>query len=283
VIVPILLLAASAALVPKVYAPGMPVDGYEKVPAPNSKMRMNEASATTVPWVDSNAWRYMRGVRKAFYAELPPGTAALAAAEAHAWGVDAILQPAPDDVPALNTMLAFLEKVGSPGLPVRANLGIIDDGSAELPEVLNLLSRRNLPYKVETAPDPKLDLNIKIGSEQYPRDSVKNPSDFAARVREQLGDDKRLVRLFNTYTVLVNLTGDNHRSRLHMVNYSRRPAKDVRVRVLGRYKDVKLAEANDPAAAAKDVAVVGDATEFTVPLLTTYAVVDLNSSKEGGK
>ena len=59
-----------------------------------------------------------------------------------------------------------------------ANIGIVDDGSPEMAEVLNLLSRRNLLYRVVTAPDPKLDLNIRIGSEQYPRDAVKQPQRF---------------------------------------------------------------------------------------------------------
>jgi hypothetical protein len=275
VIASILLIAAAI----RVFEPGTPVDGYEKVPAPNIQMRMNEASATTVPWIDSNAWRYMRGLSKALYAELPVGTAALAAAEAHAWGADAMLQPAPEDRDRLNAMLEFLKRVDAPRMPVRANIGIIDDKSVDLPEVLNLLSRRNLPYRVVAEPDKKLDLNIKIGSAQYPRDAVKNPNDFAARVREKLTDEKRLIRLFNTYTVLVNLTGDASKGRLYMVNYSRRPARDVRVRVLGNYAEIKLAEASDAAMAAKDVVVTGGATEFTVPQIVTYAVVDLRQKR----
>jgi hypothetical protein len=270
-IVPVLLIAAAI----RIFEPGIAVDGHEKVPAPKIQMRMNEASATTVPWIDSNAWRFMRGLSRALYSELPAGTAALAAAEAHAWGVDAVLQPAPEDRDQLNAMLEFLKRIDAPRMPVLANVGIVDDKSDELPEVLNLMSRRNLPYKVVAAPDRKLDLNVQIGSAQYPRDAVKNPSDFAARVREKLTDEKRLVRLFNTYTVLVNLTGEGGKARLHLVNYSKRPVKDVRVRVLGVYRDVKLAEASDPGMAAKDVLAAGGATEFTVPQIGTYAVVDL--------
>ena len=269
--VPVLLIAAAI----RIFEPGMPVDDYEKVPAPSIQMRMNEASATTVPWIDSNGWKFMRGLSKAYYAELPAGTAALAAAEAHAWGVDAVLQPAPEDRDRLNAMLEFLKRVDAPRMPVRANVGIVEDKSDEFPEVLNLMSRRNLPYKVVAAPDKKLDLNIQIGSAQYPKDAVSDPNDFAARVREKLTDEKRLVRLFNTYTVLVNLTGERAKSRLYMVNYSRRPVKDVRVRVLGEFKEVRLAEASDASIAAKDVVVTGGATEFTVPHLATYAVVDL--------
>jgi hypothetical protein len=271
------MLAAAIGGFPRVYTPDTSVEGYTKVPPPNIRMRMNEASATTVPWIDSNASRYMRGVKKAFYAKLPAGAAPLAAAEAFTYGVDAILEPAPEDTQALNSMLDFLRRVDAPRMPMLANIGIVDDGGPEMAEVLNLLSRRNLLYRVVTAPDPKLDLNIRIGSEQYPRDAVKNPNDFAARVREKLTDDKRLVRLFNTYTVIVNLTGEKDRARLHVLNYARRPAKDIRVRVLGEYNQVKLQEAADANLAAEDVVVVDRGTEFTIPQITTYAVIDLQS------
>jgi hypothetical protein len=280
VIALVLMLAAAIGGLPRVYTPDTSVEDYTKVPPPNIRMRMNEASATTVPWIDSNASRYMRGVKKAFYAKLPAGSAPLAAAEAFAYGVDAILEPAPDDKQTLDTMLEFLRRVDAPRMPMLANIGIVDDASPEMAEVLNLLSRRNLLYRVVTAPDPKLDLNIRIGSEQYPRDAVKNPNDFAARVREKLTDDKRLVRLFNTYTVIVTLTGENGRARLHVLNYARRPAKDIRVRVLGEYKQVKLHEAADVNVAAQDVVVADGGTEFTIPQIATYAVIDLESKSK---
>ena len=208
------LLFAAAASLPRLYAPDIPVDGYEKVPPPSIKMRVDEASATSVPWIDSNASRYMRGVRKAFYANVPVGAGPLALAEAHAWGVDAVVQSAPEDSERVNAMLAFLQRIDAPRMPALANIGIVDDGSEGIAEVLNLLSRRNLLYRVVSAPERTLDINIRVGSEQYPRSSIANPNDFAARVRERLKDEKRLVRLFGTYTVLVNLTGAGDRARL---------------------------------------------------------------------
>ena len=36
-----------------------------------------------------------------------------------------------------------------------ANIGIVDDGSPAMEEVLNMLTRRNLLYRVVTAPDPQ--------------------------------------------------------------------------------------------------------------------------------
>jgi hypothetical protein len=276
-LIPVLLLAAAFAAIPRVQAPGVSAAGYEKVPPPSIQMRVNEASATTVPWINSNAWRFQRGLSKALYAGLPEGAAPLAAAEAHAWGVDALLEPAPADAGSLNAMLDFQKRIDAPRMPVLANVGIIDDKSKEMPELLNLLSRRNLLYRIVSEPDPKLDLNIRIGSKQYPREAVRNPNDFAARVREQLSDEKRLVRLFGTYTVLVNLTGEPGRARLYLVNYARRPAKDVRVRVLGEYNRVQLFEAADPKQTAQDVAIADGGTELTIPQITTYAVIDLQN------
>jgi hypothetical protein len=266
---------AAALAVPRLHEAGAPADAYEKVPPPSIQMRISEASATTVPWIDSNAWRYMRGLKKALYAELAASTGALAAAEAHAWGVDALLQPAPEDVAQTKAMLDFIRRIDAPRMPQLANVGIVDDGTEEMAEVLNLLSRRNLLSRVVSKEDPELDLTIRLGSKHYPKSAVQDPNDFAARVREQLGDSKRLLRLFGTYTVLANLTGERGRARLYLVNYSRRPVKDVRVRILGNYRRARLHEAADPNQAATDFAVIDGGTEFTVPLIRTYAVIDL--------
>src|SRR5688572_7827336 len=54
---------------------------FEVVPGPGVRFVENVAQATTAPWVDSNAWRFQRGVRKVHYAKLAPGASPLAAAE----------------------------------------------------------------------------------------------------------------------------------------------------------------------------------------------------------
>jgi hypothetical protein len=267
-------------LIPVLLAWALLAGDYVDVPAPKMERRTDVASATSVPWIDSNGWRFLRGTTKARYAKLPPGSAALAAAEAHAYGVDAVFEPAESDKESLASMQAFIKRIEAPRLPVRANIGVIDDGSAEIEEVLNLLGRRNLLYKVIRKPDPSLDVNVRLGTKQFPRDAAADPNGFAARVREQLGDDKRLVRLFGSYTVLAHLTGNRGRARLYLLNYSPRPVRDLRVRVLGEYGEVKLAEAADAAEAAKDIMMSEGGTEFTVPALKTYAVVDLVANKE---
>lgn len=251
------------------------VVSWMKVPAPRLENRTDVAAATTVPWIDANGWRFRRGLRKAFYSELPAGSAPLAAAEAHAYGVEAVLAPSPEDLPALSAMLRFLLSVGEVRLPVRANIGVVDDQSPLLGEALNLLSRRNLLYTVIAEPDARLDVNVRVGTKKYPRKSLANPSEFAARVRAELGDERRLLRIFNTYTVLGHLTGDSSRARLYLINYSPRPAKDVHVRVRGSYTRAKLADSHVPSMEAADASRHQGGMEFTVPQIHTYTVVDL--------
>ncbi|MEJ7609515.1 MAG: hypothetical protein WKF37_25395 [Bryobacteraceae bacterium] len=270
-----LALALGVASLPRIYAPSVSTEGYSPVPAPRMEMRMNVASATTAPWIDANGWRYLRGLKKASYLNLPAGAAPLAAAEAFAYGIEAVIEPAPGDEAPLAAMLHFLQSVETTELPIRANIGMVDDGSPGFEEVLNLMGRRNLAYKVVKTPDPKLDLNVRLGSPEYPAESAKNPSDFAARVRERLSDSRRVVRIFGTYNVIAHVTGDLQYTRLHLLNYGKRPAKDVRVRVAGEFSKVIVAEANDPSLRPMDQAVANNGTEFTVPQITTYAVVDL--------
>ena len=221
--------------------------GFEVVPPPGVRMVANEAQATTAPWVDSNGWRFKRGIRKAHYAKLPPGSAALAAAEAFAFDVDALLDPAPADVEELGRMLQFLNAQSQPRLPVMANIGVVDDRSPAMAEVLNLLTRRNLLYRIVSAPDPALDVTVRLGTADFPTESAANPSDFAARVRAKLGDDMRLVRLYGTSSVVAHLVGNGKQVRLYLLSYGGRrgggaqargqQAQGIRVRVLGRCAD----------------------------------------------
>jgi hypothetical protein len=276
---------SAAALVERGLAAAAPADaaGFEVVPGPGVRFVANVAQSTTAPWIDSNAWRFKRGLRKVSYAKIAAGGSPLAAAEAFTFGVDAILNPDPADVDELGRMLQFL-KDAAPVRPLRAmaNIGVVDGPSPLLGEVLNLLSRRNLLYTVVTKPDPALDLTVELGSPEFPEEMAANPSDFAARVRARLGDDKRLVRLYGTSTVMAHLTGNARAARLHLLSYggSRRqptsPQQGIRVRVLGRYKPTKLAAYGAPAdAALTDVENLPTATEFSMPAFRTLAIVDL--------
>ncbi|MCU1232920.1 MAG: hypothetical protein JWP63_887 [Candidatus Solibacter sp.] len=255
--------------------------GFQAVPAPGVRFQANVAQATTSPWVDSNAWRFQRGMRKADYSKLAAGAAPLAAAEAFTYHADAILNPDPADVPELAKMLGFLKALDQPALPAMANIGIVDDGSPVMGEVLNMLTRRNLLYRVVAKPDPKLDLSVRLGDRDFPKESANNPSDFAAVVRGKLGDDKRFVRLYGSNTAIAYLTGDGKRARLSVLSYSRnRSQAGLRVRVLGRYSPAKFAAYGvAPDGGLADIENPENATEFSVPAFNTIAVIDLEAAK----
>jgi hypothetical protein len=259
---------------------------FQEVPAPALRFRIDNARATRAPWVDSNAWRFIQGVSKAHYAKLPAGAAPLAAAEAFTFDVDAVLNPDPKDVEPLGTMLEFLKAHQQPALPSLANIEVVDDGGTPaMGEVLNLLARRNLLYRVVRKAERKLDLTVQLGTKEFPAADAANPYDMAAKVREKLGDDKRLVRLYGTSTTIVRLTGDGKRARLYLLEYGAArdrnmgggPDQTLRVRLLGRYRPTTFA-AFGAAAGAKltDVEHPGQTTEFWVPAFTTLAIVDLD-------
>lgn len=289
------LTAAGAPLVARGVAAAAPADpaaaGFETVPAPGVKFVANVAQSTTAPWIDSNAWRFKRGLRKANYATLAAGGSPLAAAEAFTFGVDAILNPDAADLDELGKMLEFLKGVPVRPLPDLANIAVVDGSSPLLGEVMNLLARRNLLYKVVTKPEPKL-VTVQLGSKAFPEQSAANPSDFAAMVRAKVGDDKRLVRLFGTSTVMAQLRGDDRNARLFLLAYGsggggggrRAPGgaqpSGIRVRVLGHYKPSTLAAYGAPAGAAlADITSLPEATEFTLPAFRTIAIVDLERLK----
>ncbi|MGE5567398.1 MAG: hypothetical protein ACM3S5_00025 [Rhodospirillales bacterium] len=243
---------------------------YESALPPGVEWQVNAASATRMPWIDANGWQFIRKPNAAWWYDVPAGAAALAAAEAFAYGADAVLRIDPADLDALGRMRAFLRSVDGPALPAMTNITVVDDNSPELDEALNMLARRNLLFRVASAPDHSSDLNLRAGPE------AADPVLFAVRARQELTDEKRLVRIYGSDTVLVRLTGDGTRARVHLLNYAQRPVEGLRVRVRGIYKTGVLHAPDAAGAALADYAASEGATEFTVPRLEIYAVVDLN-------
>jgi hypothetical protein len=256
---------------------------FEKIPPPRLEFRPDVSQATSAPWIDSNGSRFQRGIKKANYATLPAGSAALAAAEAFTFDVQAILNPDAADVEPLGNMLQFLKGREQPALPVMANIGVVDDRSPEMSEILNLLTRRNLLYRVVAAPDRTLNLTVQLGTPEFPRDAAANPYEFATRVRAKLGDDNRLVRLYGTSTVIAHLTGDKTRARLYLLSYGgnrrqQRGQGSIRVRLLGRYEPTAFAAFEaEPDAKLTDIEHPGSTTEFSVPGFVACATVDLRA------
>ena len=238
-----------------------------KLPSPGVRYRMNEARASSAPWIDTNGARFARGGKGQPLITAGEGKAALAAAEAHAYGAAALIAAPAKDWPAFGAMRKFLATLPAGDLPALANIGFQDDGSAAAREEMNLLIRRNLLFRVVTAPDPKLDLNVK------PKGG--DPSAFAYEVRQKLTDGKRLLRLYGSEVVVARLSGDAARRRVALLNYGPRPVEGVRIRVLGRWPKVTAhvyGEKVEPA----DVTTDAEATEFSLPRLPIYAVVELS-------
>ena len=247
----------------------------EPLPVPGITARANLASPTRIPWIVANGWRFARNPRSKYLYELPAGKAVLAAAEAHAYGADVALKIDPSDAGPLGAMLTFLEGLPALDLPVVADLAVVDDGSAVTGEVMNLLARRNLLYLILPAPSPRFQINIAVGTPPYPREEAADPSALVLRIRRQLTDDQRTLRIFGSETVMCRLTGDERQIRLHLINYGGRDIEGLRIRVRGRYASGASHVAGAGRVPLQDHVIESGATEFSIPRLTSYAVVDL--------
>src|SRR6185436_12597632 len=136
----------------------------ERLPSPGITPRAGVASPTRAPWVEANGWRFTRHPAAKFVYDVPAGKAPLAAAEAFAYGADAVLKIAPADLGALGAMLAFLETVPPVELPAVSDFAVVDDGSTATAEVMNLLARRNLLFQVAQSPTTQFLNKIRIGT-----------------------------------------------------------------------------------------------------------------------
>jgi hypothetical protein len=239
---------------------------------------MNEASATNAPWIVANGWRFIRRPDGRFYYDVTGRQAALAAAEAYCYGANAIIRTDASGLKPLAGMLAFLRTITGEPLPPVADIGYIDDGSGVSGEVMNLLVRENLLFQLVAAPDRRLKLNVKLGTKEYPLEHAKNPGTVAHEVRANLTDEKRSVRIYGSQVVVARLTASGDRVRLHLLNYAgaNRKVDAIRVRVLGQYAQHHLWLADGAGVELLDYSVESGATEFTLPELKTYAVVDLS-------
>jgi hypothetical protein len=250
----------------------------EALPTPGTTARAGVASPTRSPWIVASGWRFTRSPGRTYAYDLPAGKAALAAAEAFAYGADAVLKIAPADLKNLGGMLTFLEGLPSVDLTPVADFAVVDDGSAITGEVMNLLARRNLLFQVVQAPSPRFRINIAMGSPGYPLEEAADPSAFALKIRRQLTDEQRSLRVYGSEVVICRLTGDAGRVRLHLINYAGREIDGLRVRVRGAYSEGPAAYvAGAGRLPLQDFAVADGATEFSVPRIATYAVIDLQA------
>jgi hypothetical protein len=265
------------------HADGIKVDVVDldktvKLPAPSVNYRMNQASASRVPWVNSNGWRFMRQPTATFSYDVKGNAAGLATAEAFAFGSAAVLQTDEAGLAPLAAMLKFLRSLDAGQGPALADIGFVDDGSSLDAEVMNLLVRENLLFRIVRAPEPDLKLTVQLGSKQY---LSKNPPEVAHQIRANLGDDRRFIRIYGSSVVIARVTGQAGKLRLHLLNYGAGRGTIIgsfRVRLLGHYK-TELHSFDVPEDHVVDYSSDSNATEFTVPELKTYAVIYLTTTQ----
>jgi hypothetical protein len=252
----------------------------EKLLVPKLASRAaNVASATRRPWIDANGWRITRKPTGQFYYDVPAGKAGLAMAEAFVYNADAVVKIEEADAKPAELMLAFLGQLPPAAWPNVADIGVVDDGSPDIGEVLNLLTRRNLLFRLVKTPAPDLRLNIQLGTKEFPREAAADPSEFALRIRRQLTDEQRSLRLFGTELVICRLQSDGQHARVHLLNYSGREMEGVRVRVRGVFNSSSAYSYGVQKISLEDFALDATGTEFTLDQLGTYTVVDLSTAK----
>jgi len=247
----------------------------EALPTPGVTARAGLASPTRSPWIVANGWRFTRAPAAKYVYTVAAGKGALAAAEAFAYGADAILKVDPADLRGVGSVMTFLDGLPAVDLPPVADLAVVDDGSAITAEVMNLLARRNLLFQVVQTPSPRFRINIVMGSAAYPREEAGDPSAFAQKIRGQLTDEQRTLRIYGSEVVICRLTGDGQRIRLHLLNYGGRDIEGLRIRVRGTYRNGEAHIAGAGRLPLEDQVVVDGATEFSLPRIATYAVIDL--------
>jgi hypothetical protein len=251
------------------------VSGRTALPAPGVAPRAGVASPTRSPFIVAGGWRVLRAPTAKYAYTLPAGKGVLGAAEAFAYGADAALTIDPADLPAVSAMLAFFDTVPKSTLPPLADFGLVDDGSDTVGEVLNLLVRRNLLARPVPSPSNQFPLNVTIGSPQFPRQEAADPSAIAQRVRSQLTDERRSLRVFGSEVVIARVLSDGKSARLHLINYGGREIEGLRIRIRGRFQDGAAYVPGTGRVTLADYSVLDDATEFSLPRIATYAVIDL--------
>ncbi len=267
-----------AAALPVLLRQAPPADAV-KLPPPSVQYRINVASATRSPFLVSNGWRFLRNPQARYFYDVQGPQAALAAAEAWMFGAIALVRTDASGVQPFAEMLDFLRALGPNDAPAVADIGFIDDGSATAGEVMNMLVRDNLLFKVVPRPDPNLKLTVRLGSKEFPLADAANPPLMAHEIRARLTDEKRSIRIYGSEVVVARLTALPDGIRVRLLNYdaARRKVDGIRVRVLGKYTVRRVAAAGSPDEKPLDIASDAEATEFTLPELKTCAVIDLKN------
>jgi hypothetical protein len=249
--------------------------GREKLPPPGIVPRAGLASPTRVPWVHTNGPRFRRPPPGTYVVEAPEGRALVAIAEAAMYDVDMLVGVAPADLPRAGALLEFLRGVPVLALPDVADFGFVDDGTPLAFEGMALFVRRNLLFARVERGDRRYPLTVRLGTKEWPANLAIDPSRLARAVRGALTDDRRSLRIFGSEVVVGRLTGDAGRRRLHLLAYGGRAIEGLRVRLRGDWKTIEARGVGSDRTTVEDAIVQDGWTEFSLPTLAPYAVVDL--------
>jgi hypothetical protein len=243
--------------------------GYKRIPPPGVRYRMNMATATSSPWIDSNLWRYRRNPEVKYLSATKGKSVTLTTAEAAALRANVALEIAPEQKADYDRITAWLAKLPSGPTTPWTNFNVSDDGSAMAGEVQLLMARRNLLYKIT----PPKQAQFQLSS------AIKNPYEYVLDTRDQFGDDKRVLRLFGSELTMAELAREGKRIRLHLINYGSRPVEALRIRIAGRFteKQVKAHVFDDDAPELREFTFENGFTEFTLGKLPVYAVLDFEA------
>jgi hypothetical protein len=75
--------------------------------------------------------------------------------------------------------------------------------------------------------------------------------------------------------VICRLTGDANKLRLQLLNYGGRDIEGLRVRLRGTWRENGAYVSGAGRVAVTDLSAADGGTEFSIPKLTVYAVLDL--------
>ena len=249
-----------------------------KLSAPGLRSRADVASASVRPWVNANGWRFLRKPGGRYWGDVPAGKAALAAAEAFAYGADAVLAIDPADLETVGRMLAFLSSV--------------PDSSAAAGRRHRGRGRWLAAGRRDPEPDGPTQPAVRGGAEGrpprrpqrpdrlegVPPEGGAEPRDLCPLGAPPLTDEKRSLRLYGSEVVLARLVRDAGHARLHLLNYGGRPIDGLRVRLLGSWVPGEARAFGEARLAVEDLVAADGATEFSLGTIGPYAIVDLRAA-----
>ena len=175
-------------------------------------------------------------------------------------------------------MLTFLDAVPPVDLPPVADLAVVDDGSPITGEVMNLLARRNLLFQVVQTPSTQFPITIAVGSGRVSARPTP-PIRARSRRRSAVNSPTSVARCGST-AARSSSAGSPAMPPGSDCSSSTTAAATSKGCASVCAAPIVPAPRASPAPAASrfaDHVVADGATEFSLPRLTTYAVIDLGS------